>query len=359
MEYTLKELGWNSTYNKYITKNNLQDIVPGRISNQNGKHYKVITKEGEQSAILSNSYLRSMNNRSDIPAVGDWVGLKINKEINMCHIQLLLPRKNKLSRKVAGKKSEEQIIASNIDIVFIFTSVDQDFNIRRLERYLSMVYEINAQPIIILNKIDTCKNLDEYTEETKTIFKNIPVIPISAKTGDNIRNIRKYIKSGKTIVLIGSSGVGKSTLINQLLGYSRQAVGEIRDSDGKGRHITSSREMIILPEGGIIIDNPGIRELQLWSSGEGISITFQDIEELSIFCKFRDCRHELEPGCAVKKAVEDGKLSIKRLDSYKKLMREYKYSQLRRNIYEQRKKDKELGKMYRQVHNVRKLRGKK
>lgn len=359
INYNLKELGWNSTFNKFIKEKNLSDIILGRISNQSGKHYKVITQDGEKSAILSNSYLREINNKSDIPAVGDWVGLKINKEINICHIQLLLPRKNKLSRKVAGKKSEEQIIASNIDIVFIFTSVDQDFNIRRLERYLSMIYEINAKPIIILNKIDECKDLDKYIEETKKVIQNVPIISISAKTGENIERVTKYIKSGITVVLIGSSGVGKSTLINQLLGYSRQAVGDIRSSDGKGRHITSSRELIMIPEGGIIIDNPGIRELQLWSSGEGISKTFQDIEELSKLCKFRDCLHDLEPGCAVKKAVEEGKLSIKRLNSYKKLMREYKYSQLRRNIYEHRKKDKEFGKMCRQVLNIRKLRGKK
>ena len=359
MVFNLKELGWNSTFNKFLKEKNLQDIFPGRICSQNGKHYKVITKDGEQSAILSNSYFRSINNKSDIPAVGDWVGLKVNEEINISHILFLLPRKNKLSRKVAGKKSEEQIIASNIDIVFIFTSVDQDFNIRRLERYLSMIYEINANPIIILNKIDKCKNLEKFINETKEVFQNVTIISISAKTGENIEKVKKYIKFGKTIVLIGSSGVGKSTLINRLFGYSRQAVGEIRSSDGKGRHITSSRELIILPEGGIIIDNPGIRELQLWSSGEGISKTFQDIEELSRLCKFRDCAHEMEPGCAVKKAIDDGNLSIKRLNSYKKLIREYNYSQLRRNIYEQRKKDKELGKMYRQVHKIRKLTGKK
>ena len=355
----LKNLGWNSTFDDFIKEKNIKDLIPGRVTNQNGKHYKIITQDGEQNAILSNSFLNSIKYKSEIPTVGDWVGLKKNVDVNTCHIQLLFPRKNRLSRKVAGKKSEEQIIASNIDIAFIITSVDQDFNIRRLERYLSMVYEINAEPVIILNKIDKSKDVNNYLKEAENLSKNVPIIAISAKEGLNIEEVTKYIKIGKTIVLIGSSGVGKSTLINQLLGYSRQPVGEIRKSDGKGRHVTSSRELIMLPDGGMLIDNPGIREIQLWSTGEGISKTFQDIEELGVLCKFRDCHHEQEPGCAVKKAVADGKLAIERLKSYKKLIREYEHSQLRRNIYEKRKKDKQLGKMYRKVHDVIKLKGRK
>jgi len=355
----LINLGWNSTFDDFIKDKNIKDLIPGRVTNKNGKHYKIMTQEGEQNAILSNSFLNSIKNKSEIPAVGDWVGLKKNIEINTCYIDILFPRKNRLSRKVAGKKTEEQIIASNIDVAFIITSVDQDFNIRRLERYLSMVYEINAEPVIILNKIDTSDDLKKYFKETENLSKNVPIIAISAKEGLNIQEVSKFIKIGKTIVLIGSSGVGKSTLINQILGYSRQAVGDIRKSDGKGRHVTSSRELIMLPDGGMLIDNPGIREIQLWSTGGGISKTFQDIEDLGVLCKFRDCHHEQEPGCSVKKAVVDGKLTIERLNSYKKLIREYEYSQTRRNIYEKRKKDKQLGKMYRKVHDVMKLKGKK
>jgi ribosome biogenesis GTPase len=354
----LKNLGWNSIFDDFIIEKNIKDLIPGRVTNQNGKHYKIMTQEGEQNAILSNSFINSIKNKSEIPAVGDWVGLKKNIDINTCYLQILFPRINRLSRKVAGKKSEEQIIASNIDVAFIITSIDQDFNIRRLERYLSMVYEINADPVIILNKIDKSNEIKKYLKETENLSKNVPIIAISAKEGLNIKEVTKYIKIGKTIVLIGSSGVGKSTLINQLLGYSRQAVGEIRKSDGKGRHVTSSRELIMLPDGGMLIDNPGIREIQLWSTGKGISKTFQDIEELSRLCKFRDCHHEQEPGCAVKKAVADGKLTIERLNSYKKLIREYEYSQTRHNIYEKRKKDKQLGKMYRKVHDIMKLKGK-
>jgi ribosome biogenesis GTPase len=198
------------------------------------------------------------------------------------------------------------------------TSADSDFNVRRLERYLSMVYEINAQSVIIINKIDKTKDFEKYKIKAEKICIDVPIISISAKEGKSIDEISKYIKNGKTIVLVGSSGVGKSTLINYLLGYSRQMVGEYllgysrqmvgetRKSDDKGRHITSARELIVIPNGGMIIDNPGIRELQLWSSGEGISKLFQDIEKISKFCKFKDCTHEHEPGCEVKKAVEEG-----------------------------------------------------
>ena len=351
----LIELGWS--YNNSIT-NKEKDLIPGRVTTKSGKHYGVITQEGELKAILPNSYLNRINDKSEIPVVGDWVGLRKNPEVKTYHIDYLYKRKNKLSRKVSGAKSEEQIIASNIDVVFIVTSVDADFNVRRLERYLAMVYEINAQPVIVLNKIDKIKDVESYRKETEGICQDIPIIAISATEGYNIDDVGKYIKSGKTVILIGSSGVGKSTLINQLLGYSRQAVGETRESDDKGRHITSTRELIILPNGGMIIDNPGIRELQLWSSGDGISELFKDIEDLSRFCKFKDCLHEKEPKCAVRKAVEEGKISTDRFMSYKKLLREQEYFQLRLNTYERRKKDKRFGKMCRKVKDIQRLKGK-
>jgi ribosome biogenesis GTPase len=350
----LKELGWNSITEKYMKEKELSKLIPGRVIFQNGKNYKVLTLNGELNAVLSNSYFKSINKKSNIPAVGDWVGLKILEEIHTCHIQQLLPRKNKLSRKVAGSISEEQIIASNIDTVFIVTSVGQDFNLRRLERYLSMVYEIKAQPIIILNKIDKCKNIGKYIEEAEKSLRNVIIIPISAKTGENIEKVTKLIKSGETIVLVGSSGVGKSTIINNLLGYNRQSIGEIRESDEKGRHVTSSRELIILPEGGMLIDTPGLREIQLWSSRYGVEQAFYDIKELSENCRFRDCHHEHEPGCAVKKAVENGKISSKRLENYNKIMREQEFLQRKRVAYEKRKYEKELYKKYRKEGNIKK-----
>ena len=355
----LSDLGWNSTIEDYFQELNVKNLIPGRVIKYSGKQYKIITIDGEISASLSNSFLKSIKEKLEFPSVGDWIGLNKIEEFRTYQIVSLFPRRNKLSRKVAGTKSEEQIIASNIDLVFIITTISKDFNIRRIERFLSMVNEINARPIIILNKIDKNSEFNKFVKESEEIFKNIPIIAISAKEGQNIENITKFIETGKTVVLIGSSGVGKSTLINQLLGYSRQNVGEIRESDGRGRHITTSRELIIFPDGGMLIDNPGIREIQLWSSGKGISKTFEDIENLSKFCRFKDCIHDKEPGCAVKDAVVNGDLTIERLENYRKLIREQEYSQLRRNTYERKKKDKQLSKLYRQVGNIRKLRGKK
>jgi ribosome biogenesis GTPase / thiamine phosphate phosphatase len=353
----LKDLGWNETLEKHFQEIELQDIIKGRVIFHSGKQYKIITIDGELTATLSNSFFNSVESKTELPSIGDWVCLKRIDEFRPYQIVQNIPRMNKLSRKVSGEKTEEQIIASNIDIVFILTSADQDFNIRRLERYISIVNEIGAQPIIILNKIDICKEYEKYVIETGENFPDVPLLPISAKKMENIEVVINYVKPGNTIVLVGSSGVGKSTLINTILGYSRQAVAEIRKKDGKGRHMTTSRELIMLPKGGMLIDNPGIRELQLWSSEIGISKTFEDIEALGRHCRFKDCIHDREPGCAVKNAVESGQLSQERLDGYKKLLREQQYLHQKRNVYERKKKDKALGKIYRQGKSIRKYKG--
>jgi len=354
----LVDLGWNPILESHFNEVKEDASIPGRVIHHSKRQYKVITSEGEVIATISGSFSNSVEHRSEYPSVGDWVVIKKANELHPFKILSVLPRKNKLSRKVPGTKSQEQVIASNIDIVFIVTSCDNDFNIRRLERYLSMVLQIDAQPIVILNKTDVCQDPNTYLQEAVSILKDVPVHTISAGEGYELDRILPYIQPGKTIVLLGSSGVGKSTLINRLIGYHRQKVGEIRKSDGKGRHVTSSRELIVLPNGGLVIDNPGIREIQLWSSEAGISETFQDIKELSSSCRFKDCDHDQEPGCAVKEAIANGELPEERLINYNKLMREHRHSEFKRSDYERRKQERKLTKVYRQVDLVRKARGK-
>jgi ribosome biogenesis GTPase len=267
------------------------------------------------------------------PAVGDWVALS-SDDSSTNTIKAILPRKSKISRKDAGRVIGEQVIVTNIDVAFIMTSLNRDLNMRRLERYLTSIRQSGVDPVIVLNKSDICDDVDERLMDVSEIAPNVPIYAISATKRIGIEQLSQYLQKGRTVVLLGSSGVGKSTLINALEGTSRQKVAEIRKNDCRGRHTTTARELIVLENGGIIIDNPGMRELQLWDAGEGLQNTFQDIEEFAVQCKFSDCQHETEPGCMIKKAIKEGKISQIRFESYRKLQRE--------QLAMKRKKDPEL-----------------
>lgn len=285
--------------------------------------------------------------------MGDWVAISQN-EVGSVTIHAILPRKSKFSRKESGKVTEEQVIATNIDTVFIVTSLNKDFNLRRIERYLAIAKESKTKPVVILSKSDLCQNVNEKILEVQEIAPGINVIATSTTHQDGLEQLSPYLKNGETVALLGSSGVGKSTLINVLEGYQRQNIGEIREKDSRGRHVTTERELIMLDKGGLIIDNPGMRELQLWGSGEGVIDLFRDIIELESQCKFSDCLHETEPGCAVKKSITDGQLSEKRLESYRKLQREIQSLERKKTPeLAEKKKWKKIGIMAKEIKKSR------
>lgn len=351
MNNLLKKLGWDAFFGKHF-KEYVGLYEPARVSTVYKNSYNVFTKDGEIRARISGN-LRQNN---EIPAVGDWVAVS-KDNIDSIIIQAILPRKNKFSRKEAGKVTEEQIIVTNIDYVFIFTSLNRDFNLRRVERYLAIANESKIEPLVVLSKADLCKDVNQRIEEVKEIAPGVKVVAISSLDNRGIEQLSPYLQDGKTVTLLGSSGVGKSTLINVLEGYKRQDVGEIRGKDSKGRHITTERELILLENGGLIIDNPGMRELQLWDAGKGLLELFNDIVELETQCKFSDCLHETEPGCAIKKAIKDGSLSNKRLKSYKKLQKEIMAVERKKNPeLAEKRKWKEIKKMAKEIKKAPKNR---
>lgn len=318
-------LGWDQALETEFAKfNQAGDFFAGRISVEYQELYRVLTERGELIAEV----IGKLRYNRKFPAVGDWVILGSAGE-DRAIIYDILPRKSKISRKVAGDRTEEQVIAANIDTAFIVTSLNEDYSLRRIERYLTIIQEHGVKPVVLLSKADLCTEPEKYKQEViEDIDESIPVHLLSSVTGQGLDAVRQYLETGETISLLGSSGVGKSTLINQLTGEEMLATKEIR-SDDKGRHTTTNRQLIVLEDGGMIIDNPGMREIQLWDGGEGFSQTFPDITELALNCKFNDCRHEDEPDCAVKAAIESGELSPGRLKNYRKMERELRYLKLK------------------------------
>jgi ribosome biogenesis GTPase len=327
----LAELGWDEYYKEQVDVLGIPDIIIGRIFRVDaGGHYGVLTKDGDLRARIPGKMKDRVSSAADLPGIGDWVLMKSTETDNV--IFKVLDRKNVILRKVAGREFKEQLVGANIDIIFIVMGLDSDFNLRRLERYLFMVSTSGASPIVLLNKSDLADDMEGQLEEVREITKEIPVHCMSALKNEGIDVISGYLKEGVTISVVGSSGVGKSTLINALMKEDKLKTGEVRKKDGKGRHVTSSRELFIIPGGGIIIDNPGIREIQLWGDAASLDETFSDIGELAQGCKFRNCLHRTEPGCKVLEAVESGELSKERYENYQKMQRELAYLEMKRDM---------------------------
>jgi ribosome biogenesis GTPase len=318
-------LGWNEAYQNAFQEYKDQGYVPARVFAEYKNFYKVLYEGGELLAEISGKLLHGAEVQQDFPAVGDWVALSPRQNENRGTIHHVLPRKSKFSRKVAGTNTREQIIAANIDTVFIVNSMNNDFNPRRIERYLLLAWESGANPVIVLSKSDLCEDLGGIRAEAEAIALGVPVHAVSTYMGSGIEDLKQYFKEGKTVALLGSSGVGKSSIINYFLGEEILKVQELRGDGQKGKHTSTHREMFVLPEGGLIIDTPGMREIQLWDANEGLQEAFEDIESMAANCFFKNCKHEREPGCAIRKAIEDGIIEEKRLESYKKLEKELYY----------------------------------
>jgi len=350
---TLEDLGYNIDWENYRKNQNLDSFEVGRVISEHKERYVVKTTENEYDAEIIGSLRFSAQKRSDFPAVGDWVAISEYEE-NKVLIHSVFPRKTIIERQAVGKQGEKQIIATNIDFAFIVQAVDRDFNINRIERYLTICNTSKVKPIIILNKIDLISDfeLKELIRKVQERVKHLPIIAISNETQKGYKTINELILKGKTYCLLGSSGVGKSTLLNNLSGKYLMKTNTISISTNRGRHVTSHRELIVLENGGILIDNPGMREVGIADSTSGIEMTFDEIIELSNNCKFKDCTHTDEIGCKVLEAVKSGEIDRSSYENYLKMEREKEHFES--TVAEKRKKDKDFGKMIKHFKNTRK-----
>ena len=311
----LERLGWNDEIARAFEDHTEPGLTPGRVAVQHRGAWQVVTEEAERLVELTGR-LHHEAGHGDLPVVGDWVALRNGL------IDAVLPRASKFSRKTPWTEVAEQVLVANVDVAFLVMGLDErDFNVRRLERYLTTAWEGGATPVIVLNKADLTDDLDGRIAETETVAFGVPIHAVSAHTGVGVEDLRRHLAGERTAVLLGSSGVGKSSIINRLLGDERFKTADVR-SDGRGRHTTSHRELVPVRGGGVIIDTPGLRELQLWETDEGLDQAFVDVADLIASCRFSDCEHRTEPGCAVKAALADGSLSRERWDSFQKLQRE-------------------------------------
>ena len=326
----IKQYGWNDSFAQALP----EQKIPGRIILEHKSNYRVMTDFGEWPATLSGNY-RHSHGRDEFPSVGDWVALEQMPGEDKGIIHQLMPRSSRFARKAAGETSEMQTIAVNLDYVFLVMSLNHDFNVRRLERYMVAAWDSGAMPIVVLTKSDQCEDPSSYLKEVADTAFGVDAFAVSAVTGAGMEAFDRYLANGKTGALLGSSGVGKSSLINALTHSDKMAVQDIREDDSKGRHTTTHRELVLLPGGGLLIDTPGMREFQLADSADGLESSFQDVTSLAAECRFRDCSHQQEPGCRIQEALGTGELPEDRYASYLKLQRELDYIERKSDVAKQ------------------------
>ena len=345
---TLKDLGYTDELENYRKTEGLEGLSVGRVVLEHKERYVVKTHEHEYDAEVLGNLRFSAQSRADFPAVGDWVAIS-EYDDNKALIHKVFPRKTVIERQAVGKRGEKQVIAANIDTAFIVQAVDRDFAINRIERYITICHASGVAPVVLVTKTDlvTPAEKQEMISAITQRVQEIPVLAISNTTGEGLEALRKQIVPGQTYGLLGSSGVGKSTLVNSLSGREMMKTRTISQSTGRGRHSTTHRELHVLENGGILIDNPGMREVGITDSAEGLETTFSIISEYAVHCKFKDCTHTTETGCAVLAAVEEGTIDRGAYENYLKMEREKAFFES--TIAERRKKDKDFGKMIKQV----------
>jgi len=343
----LHALGWNSFFQSHWSSESRDGLEPARVVEGQRDAYRVACEVGELPAEITGRLRHTATDASTLPAVGDWVAINIVSGEEKAVIHSILPRRTTLSRKEAGKRTAEQILVTNVDTVFLMMSLNADLNPRRIERYLGTLWESGACPVIVLSKSDLCLDPSAAVSEIGAAAPGVDVHVISAATGTGVDSLEPYLGPGNTVVLLGSSGVGKSTLINCLLKAEVQKTVEVRTHDDRGRHATTYRRLFSLPAGGILIDTPGMREFQLWDAA-GLDDAFEEIGQLAELCRFRDCGHESEPGCAVKLAIADGTMDAQRLSSFRKLKRELDYNDRKKDVAAQL----ELKRRWKQIHKA-------
>jgi ribosome biogenesis GTPase len=349
LSFDLTALGWSPSREREFELYAADTLSPARVAAQHRGAHVVYAAWGERPAEVTGRLRHAAVSPVDLPAVGDWVAVADGPDASAATIHAVLERETVFLRKAAGEETVEQVVAANVDVVFLVSAFGDDLNVRRVERYLAAGWESGAQPVIVLNKSDLAEDLEAEVAAVEAVAFGVPIHVVSCLEGTGVEQLEAYFTGNRTVALLGSSGVGKSSVLNRLLGWERQETRDLR-GDGKGRHTTTYRELVPLQGGGLVLDTPGMRELGLWDAGGGVDETFSDVADVAARCRFVDCAHETEPDCAVQAALADGTLTPERLESYRKLQRELRRLELKtdgRARSDQRKARRRLQRSYR------------